>query len=217
MLKYLFKDPQNAIPIFLYNQSNESKLITIIRSRTDDLIVEALSDNTKKWKIEGMSNIINFIVNNKKAIDQDPNADKVFWLYSKLDVSNPIHINYVQNLIKESESLLAFVIFAKLRTNQNVVNSFPEIKQWFDGLESKYSVKVEDFINSNSGALVNTAELRDKKPKEKKIKDAPKKKQETNIKAVEKKEKQPAKKKDEVSDEYKAIVKSQVLYRIDKE
>ena len=40
-MKYLFKDAKKAIPVFLYNVSKGGKLITIIRSRTDDLIVES--------------------------------------------------------------------------------------------------------------------------------------------------------------------------------
>jgi hypothetical protein len=49
-------------------------------------VLESLSDAGKKWKVEGMSNVINFLVSEKKNIDQGQLSDRAFWIYAKFDV-----------------------------------------------------------------------------------------------------------------------------------
>lgn len=143
------------------------------------------------------------------AINCDSSSDRAFWVYSKLDVNNCDHLESIKDLVSDDnvESILAFVVFDKIRNGDVDLSKFPEMKIWFDSLKEKYSTQIDEFITKNSGALMTEV----KKSKVKKpvvAKEAEPKK----VNAAPKKEHQ-AKKKEEISQEYKDLVKSITLTR----
>ena len=157
-----------------------------------------------------MSNIINCLANEKMAIDRESNSDRAFWIYTRLDVNNSDHLESVSDLVTtdNGEGILSFVVFDKLRRSNVDLSQFQDTNSWFGKLKEKYSVQIDEFIAKNSGELVDLK--KDNKKKEKNPKQAEPKK----VAPAAPKKEHVAKKKEEISEDYKNLVKSLRLKRV---
>lgn len=50
------------------------------------MIIDSLTDKTKNVKIDGYSNIINYLVSGSTGITQNHITNRVFWICSNFDV-----------------------------------------------------------------------------------------------------------------------------------
>ena len=50
------------------------------------MLLDNLTDNAKTFKLEGFSNVANFIATGNKSINDDEASDRTFWVCSKFDV-----------------------------------------------------------------------------------------------------------------------------------
>ena len=83
------------------------------------------------------------------------------------------------------------------------------LNMWYQKMNEKYSSGIEEFIKKNSGALTDLSKPKEKKPQQKQEK-------KPQQPAVKKENPKKDKKKDEVSDEYRKLVNSQKIVRLNK-
>ena len=103
---------------------------------------------------------------------------------------------------------LSFVVFDKLRRSNVDLSQFQDTNSWFGKLKEKYSAQIDEFIAKNSGELVDLK--KDNKKKEKNPKQAEPKK----VAPAAPKKEHVAKKKEEISEDYRNLVKSLRLKRV---
>ncbi len=200
---YLFRDIPRSLGLALYSSTQQKAPFTLVRSKGEDFSYEMLIDKKAGFKVSGFANVVAHLTG---FAPNSPQTDFVHWLCNHF---NPLHVRQVEHAFagRTHHPLAELVLFALLRTSDSSVLT-QEQADWYRGLEVTHRAEIDKFEKANESTATATKK-QDRPAAQKQPATAPAAK-------ADKPAPKTDKHKEEVSEEYKKLVFSQRITRLNK-
>ena len=197
---YLFKDVERSLSLALYGSTLPKAPYNLVKGKGDDFAFEMLIDKKAGVKVVGFANVIVHLTGFEANSAQ---ADLVNWLCNHF---NPTHGRQVEYAFagRTSHPLVELVLFALLKANK-AANLNQEQAAWFKTTEETHKTEIEKFQKANETA-----------GPEAKNQDKPAPQKQPVAAKADKPAPKADKHKEEVTEEYKKLVFSQKITRLNK-
>ena len=197
---YLFKDVERSLSLALYGSTLPKAPYNLVKGKGDDFAFEMLIDKKAGVKVVGFANVIVHLTGFEA---NSAPADLVNWLCNHF---NPTHGRQVEYAFagRTSHPLVELVLFALLKANK-AANLNQEQAAWFKTTEETHKAEIEKFQKANETA-----------GPEAKNQDKPAPQKQPVAAKADKPAPKADKHKEEVTEEYKKLVFSQKITRLNK-